>query len=327
MDDKEVLMEEHKEHVKTSRSLSHGFWKWTSLVLLVLLIVVLIAQGVPDFGLMRNARANDAIDYLNADVLQGFATAELNDVTEENGMYILSASLTSTQGETQAATIYLSKDGELLFPTVIPITEGDETEETEIDEIEAEELVEVDTTGQPVIGNEDAKVTIVEFSDFQCPYCEKGYTTMEEILVKYPVDVKVVFINFPLGFHEYAQKAAEASECAFAQGKFKEYHNLLFENQDALTMDDLKAYAVELGLDTEAFNSCLDNGDMAELVKADMAYGSELGVTGTPAFFINGQKLVGARPIADFEAIIDAALGSGEVVEETVEEEVVEETA
>jgi protein-disulfide isomerase len=318
MNDKEALMEEHKEHVKKSRSFNPRYWKWVSLALAVLLIIVLVAQGIPDFGLMKNARADDALKYLNDEVLGGFATAELNEVKEENGMYVLDIELISVAGQTQDATIYLSKDGELMFPTVIPLEE-DNTEPTDVEtEPTEEEVVEVDVTGQPFIGNEDAKVTIVEFSDFQCPYCEKGYTTMKEVLANYPEDVKIVFINFPLSFHEYAQKAAEAGECAFAQGKFEEYHDMLFENQDALTLDDLKKYAVDLGLDTEAFNTCLDSDEMASKVEDDMAYGSELGVSGTPAFFINGQKITGARPYTDFETAIEEALvGDEEVVEET----------
>jgi protein-disulfide isomerase len=331
MNDKEALMEEHKEHVKKSRSFNPRYWKWVSLALAVLLIIVLVAQGIPDFGLMKNARADDALKYLNDEVLGGFATAELNEVKEENGMYVLDIELISVAGQTQDATIYLSKDGELMFPTVIPLEE-DNTEPTDVEtEPTEEEVVEVDVTGQPFIGNEDAKVTIVEFSDFQCPYCEKGYTTMKEVLANYPEDVKIVFINFPLSFHEYAQKAAEAGECAFAQGKFEEYHDMLFENQDALTLDDLKKYAVDLGLDTEAFNTCLDSDEMASKVEDDMAYGSELGISGTPAFFINGQKITGARPYADFETAIEEALaGDEEVVAEEApaeEEVVVEETA
>lgn len=309
MDDKGVLLEEHKEHIKHSRNANSGFWKWTSAILVILLLMVLITQGFPDFGITKNSKVNNAIDYLNSDVLSGFATAELESVSENNGMYIMEVTLTSSAGEAQAATIYLSKDGELMFPTVIEIGESTGTVDVDTEPTETE-TYEIDTTGQPFIGNEDATVTIIEFTDFQCPYCEKGYITMGEVLENYPDDVKIVVMNFPLSFHENAQKAAEASECAFAQGKFEEYHDTLFENNDALTVEDLKQYAVDLGLDTEEFNTCLDDGEMADEVEADMDVGSENGVTGTPAFFINGEKIVGARPYADFESVIEEALAS-----------------
>jgi len=309
MDDKGALLEEHKEHIKHSRNTNSGLWKWTSAILVVLLLIVLITQGVPDFGITKSSKVNNAIDYLNSDVLSGFATAELESVSENNGMYIMEATLTSSAGEAQAATIYLSKDGELMFPTVIEIGESTDTIDVNTEPTETE-TYEIDTTGQPFIGNEDAAVTIIEFTDFQCPYCEKGYRTMKEVLENYPDDVKIVIMNFPLSFHENAQKAAEASECAFAQGKFEEYHDTLFENNDALTVEDLKQYAVDLGLDTEEFNTCLDEDKMADEVEADMDVGSENGVTGTPAFFINGEKIVGARPYADFESVIEEALAS-----------------
>lgn len=302
-DDKTTILEEHKEHVRRNRSISPSFWKWTSLVLLILLLVSLYFLWTPFED--KDVKAANAVDFINSQLLSGFATATLNNVTIERGLYLLDLTIVSAQGETQEVTISMDKEGTTLFPSAIDMTRIEVTNETT-----EPEVYDVDTTGQPVIGSEDATVTIVEFSDFQCPYCEKGYTTIEEVLEEYPDDVKLVFINFPLSFHDYAQKAAEASECALAQGKFEEYYDTLFANQDALTVDDLKQYAVDLDLDSEEFNTCLDSGEMADIVAADATLGGSLGVTGTPAFFINGQKLVGARPIADFEEIIDAELAS-----------------
>jgi protein-disulfide isomerase len=299
-DNKEALMEEHKENVRRNRTMGSSFWKWTSLVLFILLILLACFLWTP-FDKDKDAKAAQALDFINGQLLKGYATANLNDVTAEDDLYVMNITIRSTSGQTQDALLYMNEEGTLLFPSAISITETTNV-------TEQPEISEISTEGQPTIGPEDAKVTIIEFSDFQCPYCEKGYTTMEQILEKYPNDVKLVFINFPLSFHEYAQKAAEAGECANAQGKFEEYYNKLFENQDALTMDDLKQYASDLDLDTEVFNTCLDSGEMADTVKGDAALGEENGVTGTPAFFINGQMLVGARPIADFEIIIDAEL-------------------
>ncbi|MFH1587007.1 MAG: thioredoxin domain-containing protein [Candidatus Diapherotrites archaeon] len=159
-----------------------------------------------------------------------------------------------------------------------------------------------------VRGPEDAKITIVEFSDFECPFCGRAIPTVEQVMEEYEGDVKLIFKDFPLSFHQNAQKAAEAAECAGEQDKFWEMHDLLFDNQTALAISDLKQYAVDLGLDTGAFNSCLDNGDMAAEVSADFAAGQAAGVSGTPTFFINGQKIVGAQPFSAFKAIIDAEL-------------------
>ncbi len=170
-----------------------------------------------------------------------------------------------------------------------------------------EKRVQVEATG-PSKGPESAPVTIVEFSDFQCPFCSRANNAVNEVVKTYGDKVRVVFRHFPLSFHQEAPKAAEASMCAADQNKFWEYHDKLFANQQALKVDDLKKAAADLGLDTARFNECLDSGKKAELVKKDMAAGEKAGVTGTPAFFINGIALSGAVPAEEFKAIIDAEL-------------------
>ena len=180
-----------------------------------------------------------------------------------------------------------------------------------------------DRAGQPVLGNSSAKVTIYEFSDFQCPYCEQFFSqTLGQIKSKY-IDtgkVKLVYRNFPLSnLHQNAEKAAEAGECANRQGKFWEYHDLLFKNGKSdgtgLAVEDLKKYADQLGLNkgtlgfgTNKFNQCLDKGEAVDVVKQDQADGTAAGVSGTPTLFVNGKMIVGARPFANFEQAIDAAL-------------------
>ena len=162
-----------------------------------------------------------------------------------------------------------------------------------------------------VLGDEDAKVTIIEFSDYECPFCGRFVTgAMAELKEKYVETgkVKYVFRDFPLGFHQKAQKAAEAAECAGDQEKYWEMHDKLFENSKALEVDQLKQYAADLGLNTGTFNSCLDEGTHEAEVKKDFGDGVKAGVSGTPSFFINGQKLVGAQPFAKFEEIIEAEL-------------------
>ncbi len=169
----------------------------------------------------------------------------------------------------------------------------------------------VEATG-PSKGPENAKVTIVEFSDFQCPFCSKAAATVDEVMKEYDGKVRLVFRHFPLDFHAEAPKAHEAAICAHEQGKFWEYHDHLFKNQQQLQPEQLKEHAQTLGLDAPKFNECLDSGKHAEVVKKDLEAGKKHGVTGTPAFFINGRMLSGARPVEDFRRIIDAELGGGQ---------------
>lgn len=160
----------------------------------------------------------------------------------------------------------------------------------------------------PAKGSSQAKVTIVEFSDFQCPYCGKVQDTLKKIFETYPNKVKLVFRNYPLPFHENAEPAAQASLCANEQGKFWEFHDKLFANQEKLTLTDLKQYAANLGLDTNKFNSCLDSNKYKETVQKDTKDGQAVGVSGTPAFFINGRLVTGAQPFENFKKIIDEEL-------------------
>ncbi len=166
---------------------------------------------------------------------------------------------------------------------------------------------EVEAKG-PSKGPDGAKVTIVEFSDFQCPFCGKASATVDQVMEQYAGKVKLVFRHFPLDFHEKAPKAAEAALCANEQKKFWEFHDVMFKNQDKLSIEDLKATATTLGLDATKFNECLDSGKMKKTVEEDTAAGKKVGVTGTPAFFINGTMLSGAQPIEAFKEAIDAEL-------------------
>jgi protein-disulfide isomerase len=165
------------------------------------------------------------------------------------------------------------------------------------------------TTGDaPAFGPADAKVTIVEFSDFQCPFCSRAAEATTKIKEKYGDKVRFVFRQFPLSFHDKAQVAAEASLAANEQGKFWQYHDKLFANQNALEREKLEAYAKELGLDLAKFKKALDDKTHEATVKADLKLGEEVAVDGTPTMFLNGARV--ANP-TDFDAIskqIDAAL-------------------
>ena len=162
----------------------------------------------------------------------------------------------------------------------------------------------------PTRGPKDARVTIVEFSDFECPYCGSAHDTVEQVMTTYAGKVRLVYRQFPLSFHPHAAKAAEASLCAADQGKFWEYHDVLFKNQKKLEATDLKAHASEVGLHAQKFGQCLDSGDKKKAVDADQQAGLAAGVGGTPAFFINGIFLNGAQPIDEFKKVIDGELAS-----------------
>jgi protein-disulfide isomerase len=167
--------------------------------------------------------------------------------------------------------------------------------------------VQVPTDG-PSRGEPDAPVTIVEFSDYQCPFCGRAQATVERIMETYPGKIRLVFRDYPLSYHRFATKAAEAAHCAGDQGRYWEMHALLYENSYALREMDLKAYAEELGLDTDRFDSCLDSSEKAPVVQASLALVKKLDLTGAPAFFINGRLLTGALPFERFQEIIDDEL-------------------
>ncbi|MBI2128867.1 thioredoxin domain-containing protein [Candidatus Woesearchaeota archaeon] len=146
-------------------------------------------------------------------------------------------------------------------------------------------------TPRPVLGNESARITITEFSDLQCPACKAAHPTINKIMDEFKNDVKLEYAHFPLPMHQYAFKAAEASECANDQGKFWEFVDKVHANLDDPTPRNLKNYAKELKLDMKNFSNCLDSGAKAPYVARDMRKAEDMGVDATPTFFINGEKL------------------------------------
>ncbi len=169
--------------------------------------------------------------------------------------------------------------------------------------------VPVEADGFPALGPAEAPVTIVEFSDFECPFCGRVVPTLEEVRKNYGEKVRLVFRQFPLNnIHPNAQKAAEASLCAHDQQKFWPMHDAMFKEQRSLGVEQLKEKAARLGLEAGAFNECLDSGRHADQVAADLEAGGSLGVTGTPALFINGRFLSGAQPYDEIARLIDEEL-------------------
>jgi len=174
--------------------------------------------------------------------------------------------------------------------------------------------VQVSADDDSFKGDKDAPVTIIEFTDYECPFCKKFYTqTLGQIEKEY-IDtgkVKYVVRDFPLGFHPNAQKAAEAAECAGEQGGNDGYfkmHDKLFDNGVKGGVSSFKQFAGQIGLDTGKFNTCLDSDKMASEVQKDMKEGQSYGVQGTPAFFVNGKLISGAQPFSAFKQAIDAEL-------------------
>jgi protein-disulfide isomerase len=168
--------------------------------------------------------------------------------------------------------------------------------------------VSMGSGGHPTLGPNNAPVKMIEFADFQCPFCKRSEDAIQAIHKKYGNQVQLVFMDFPLSFHPHAMPAANAARCAASQGKFWQYHDALFADQSKLDPADLKATAKKLGLDTAKFDACFDKNQFSQEIQQDLEEGHKLSVNGTPTFFINGREVVGAQPAENIEDIIDQEL-------------------
>lgn len=166
--------------------------------------------------------------------------------------------------------------------------------------------------GEPTKGPEDAPIVMVEFSDYQCPYCKRAEATVTKVLEEYGDKIRLVFRDYPLAFHDRGVPAAVAARCAGKQDKYWEYHDNLTKINGNLSDDDLRKRAQDIQLDMEAFTACYDSNEIEPVVQASMEEAAALGVTGTPTFFINGRMLVGAKPFEEFKEIIDEELSFAE---------------
>jgi protein-disulfide isomerase len=174
-------------------------------------------------------------------------------------------------------------------------------------------VAKVPIGSSPVRGPSDAWVTMVEFADFECPYCGEEEPVITALLQAYPNDLRLVFKNFPLtGIHPDALGAAIAAECAYEQGDFWPMHDLLYANQSALQSQDLLAFAESAGVDVNAWQSCLSTEPPATAIAADVALATTLDVDATPTFFVNGELVVGAVSRADLEAVVEAKLSQAQ---------------
>jgi protein-disulfide isomerase len=174
--------------------------------------------------------------------------------------------------------------------------------------LEAPRATVVIPAGAPATGPATAPVTIVEFTDYQCPYCHRAQAVIDEVLQRYAGKVRFVHLDFPLDGHPEAVPAARAARCAGEQGRFWEYHRSMMSRPGPLDTADLRGRAATLKLDPVKFNPCLASDRYDEAIQAELRHGSELGVSGTPAYFVNGRMLSGARPIESFVQVIEAEL-------------------
>ena len=182
------------------------------------------------------------------------------------------------------------------------------------DEVPEVVRYDIPVDDDPVIGPEDAPITIVEFSDYECPYCQQWHTEVfDRLMLAYPEQVRLVYRDFPItSIHPNAMPAAVAANCAREQDGFWDYHDKLFRMELGLSTDAYQEYASQLDLDVEEFVECLDSGRYEEEVQADFDFAANLGVRSTPTFFVNGIAVVGAQPFEVFQQVIEQEL-AGEI--------------
>ena len=289
-------------------SLRENPWIAACAVLAIALLVVLFMgnsiQLSPSSVSADEAAAN-LITFING---QGRGEAILVSSEREGEFYNI---VVSFEGE--QVPVYVSLSGDYLITDLVPISD-------DIGPVGSGRVVDtggvqqVDLGDAPVKGDANAPVTIVEFSDYECPFCGKFYSeTLPQIEENYikTGKVKLVFKDFPLGFHANAEPAAVAARCAGALGgdeAYYEMHDLLFENQQSLNRANYVKWAGQTGVSQVNFEKCLDSGEHESLVQADLLQGQSLGVTGTPGFLINGKLVSGAQPYSVFEQAIEAEL-------------------
>jgi protein-disulfide isomerase len=171
-----------------------------------------------------------------------------------------------------------------------------------------EKVYDIEVGDAPIRGSKSAKVTIVEWADFQCPFCVRVNPTLEQIMKEYGDKVRIAFKHLPLSMHAKARAAHTASEAAHRQGKFWEMHDRIFAKPRDLSPETYLRYAKEMGLDIDQYNSDLASSSVRKLIDSDLDVARKLGVSGTPSFFINGRFLSGAQPYASFASVIDREL-------------------
>lgn len=282
-----------------------------STVLLGLIVVVFVGmtllggKGITGDVISEDVAAEKLLTFINS---QGNGEAKLVSVEKSGTLYMVTVNYQS-----QDIPVFVTLDGTYLITDPIPlgaVPNGAGANSPP----QAKGPVDVSFEGAPMQGKADAPVTIVEFSDYECPFCSRFYTDVYSQIKKEYIDtgkVRLAFRDFPLSFHPNAQKASEAARCVRDQkgdeGYFK-MHDLLFENQQTLSVENEKKWARTLGVNGATFDSCLDSGKHAKAVQDDLTYGQSIGISGTPTFYVNGQEVVGAQPYSVVKQLIEAEL-------------------
>ncbi len=250
-------------------------------------------------------KLNNLVHQNNPDV-----NVRISDYSLYGEVYKIKVEFYNNGGTLESYDMFLTANGSLLFTNQIDLSK--------LSEEQKEERINVSADDDPYLGAEDAKVVIVEFSDYTCPYCAKFANEVESELIKnYGDKIKFVFRDFPV-HGEAAYLAAEAADCAGEQGKYWDFHRLLYENQrewlefknNTLRVNQtvIYGYAEQLGLNVDEFKACVESGKYRQEVDKDLQDGASYGVTGTPTFFINGKKVVGYKSYEQFAALIDQEL-------------------
>lgn len=290
---------EHKDS-KSKECCSGNVWMYISIGLGIAFLIALVfaisgatkTTTPATTGIGTNAAGNVIVSLFKT--AQGIDVNVIS-VVEANGLYKITLSAQGQTGE-----VYLTLDGKYLSQGLVDI----------VALMTPPKAVEVSTGINPVKGPENAKATIVVFSDYQCPACIAVEPELNKVLKQFEGQVRFAFRNLPLNsIHPLAQKAAEASECANDQNKYWEYHDVLFEANGALEVEKLKQYAVDLGLDSTTFNTCLDSDKYAGAVAQDVADAQILKVGGTPTFFING-KQYGFKSTENFAQLVASEIAA-----------------
>ena len=289
-------------------------WMISTIVLVLILAFFVVfwggGKGVSGNVVSEQVAADNLVSFIKSQSQGQQADFNVISSVKEGELYKVTVGY---QG--QELPVYVSLDGQYLIANPIPLVAGQGVNAGTDSGVNNNGPISVNIEGSPVKGKENAPVTIVEFSDYECPFCSKFFTETYSLIKKNYIDkgkVKLVFKDFPLSnIHKNAQKAAEAARCVREQKSDDGYfrmHDKLFTNQENLSIENYKKWARSLGVNGEKFDTCLDEGRFASAVESDFIYGQQLGVGGTPAFFINGKLVSGAQPYSVFEQIIEEEL-------------------
>ncbi|HLD98386.1 MAG TPA: DsbA family protein [Candidatus Nanoarchaeia archaeon] len=277
----------------------------------IILLIILLTGGSFTSNVSKSKITPMISSFVNTEIIPE-GGVEIVSIESQSGVYVATINV-----DGDVVPLYFTKDGKFISqgtPLIsIDSSLGADTNLNAGTDTLPTEKVDASPDNDAVLGDVNAPVTIIEFSDFQCPFCERFYTETLPLLKTNYIDtgkVKLIYRDYPLDFHPMAQKSAEAAECVRAKGGdegFWKYHDQIYENQASLTNDNLKKWAKELGYNID---TCLDSGEKTSEVLKDLSDGESYGVTGTPTFFINGQVIEGAYPYATFQEVIDAELAN-----------------